>query len=95
MGGTNGIGAGHVGEFTETASKAPSANREILGWTDCGHDDYRPGVVLDPFGGTGTTAKEALAHGRSSVLIDIDKRNFDLARRRVGLWLQEFELAAE
>lgn len=95
MGGTNGIGAGHVGEFTKTASSAPSAIRETLGWTDCGHNDYRPGVVLDPFGGTGTTAREALAHGRSGVLIDIDKRNFDLARQRVGFWLQEFEVAAE
>lgn len=92
MNGTDGIGAGHVGELTETASSAPSAIRETLGWSDCGHDDYRPGVVLDPFGGTGTTAKEALAHGRSGVLIDIDKRNFDLARERVGFWLQEFEV---
>ena len=95
MDGTNGIGAGHVGEFTETTSSAPSSIRETLGWTDCGHNDYRPGVVLDPFGGTGTTAREALARGRSGVLIDIDKRNFDLARQRVGFWLQEFEVAAE
>lgn len=95
MDGTNGIGAGHVGEFTETTSSAPSSIRETLGWTDCGHNDYRPGVVLDPFGGTGTTAREALARGRSGVLIDIDKRNFDLARQRVGFWLQEFDVAAE
>ena len=73
----------HVPDVRETVT---------LGWTDCGHDDYRPGVILDPFGGTGTTAKEALAHGRSGVLIDIDKRNFDLARDRVGFWLQEFEV---
>lgn len=26
-----------------------STQVETLGWTDCGHDDWRPGVVLDPF----------------------------------------------
>lgn len=26
-----------------------SAVRPTLGFTDCGHDDWRPGVVLDPF----------------------------------------------
>lgn len=26
-----------------------SSHRVTIGWTDCGHDDWRPGVVLDPF----------------------------------------------
>ena len=29
------------------------------GWSDCGHDAYRPGLVLDPFAGTGTTQAAA------------------------------------
>jgi hypothetical protein len=48
---------------------------ETLGWTDCGHDNYRPGHVLDPFGGTGTTGAVAHLHGRDATLIDIDSRN--------------------
>lgn len=58
-----------------------------LGWTDCGHDSWRPGVVLDPFAGSGTTGAVATGHGRDAVLIDIDERNADLARERIGMFL--------
>lgn len=61
---------------------------ETLGWSDCGHGTWRPGVVLDPFGGSGTTAVVALGHGRDAILIDLDARNADLARARVGMWLE-------
>jgi site-specific DNA-methyltransferase (adenine-specific) len=59
---------------------------ETLGWTDCGHDNYRPGVVLDPFAGTGTTLAVADCHGRDAVGIDIDERNralYDARRAEV------------
>jgi site-specific DNA-methyltransferase (adenine-specific) len=59
-----------------------------LGWTDCGHDAWRPGVVLDPFGGSGTTAEAAQAVGRSAILIDLDDRNAHLAQQRVGMFLE-------
>lgn len=58
------------------------------GWTDCGHETWRKGVVLDPFGGSGTTAVVALGHGRDAILIDLDERNAELARDRVGMWLE-------
>ncbi len=53
-------------------------------WSDCGHDDYRPGLVLDPFAGTGTTLAVAHGHGRDATGIDIDERSAELARDRVG-----------
>ena len=59
------------------------------GWTDCGHDAWRPGVVLDPFAGSGTTLAVAHGHGRSAIGIDLDERNRDLALERVGMWLAE------
>ena len=65
-----------------------AAENITIGWTDCGHDDWRTGVVLDPFGGSGTTAEAAQAVGRSAILIDIDERNADLARERVGMFLE-------
>ena len=65
----------------------PNAAPETLGWTDCGHDTWRRGHVLDPFGGSGTTAVVATAHGRDCTLIDLDERNVDLARDRVGMFL--------
>ena len=61
-----------------------------------GHGTWRNGVVLDPFGGSGTTAVVALGHGRDALLIDLDERNADLARERVGMWLTvEHHEAAE
>jgi len=53
-----------------------------LGWSDCGHDDYRPGHVLDPFAGTGTTLAVADIHGRNATGIDLDPHNPDLYEAR-------------
>ena len=71
--------------------------RTTIGWTDCRcpcslHEikactichRYRRGVVLDPFGGSGTTAVAAANVGRDAVLIDLDERNVDLARQRIA-----------
>jgi len=57
---------------------------EDLGWSDCGHNDWRPGLVLDPFAGSGTTLMVAHGHGHDSIGIDLDERNLELARERVG-----------
>lgn len=65
------------------------------GWTDCGHGDYRRGVVLDPFAGSGTTLQVATGNGRDAVGIDLDERNADLARDRVGMFLTVEHLASE
>jgi site-specific DNA-methyltransferase (adenine-specific) len=43
------------------------------------------GVVLDPFGGAGTTALVARRHKRVSVYIELNPAYADLARRRVGV----------
>jgi hypothetical protein len=68
-------------------------DRQTLGWTDCGHGNWRPGVVLDPFGGTGTTGMVAAGNGRDALLFDLDGRNLDLARERIGMFLTEPESA--
>lgn len=60
-----------------------------LGWSDCGHDNWRNGVTLDPFAGSGTTLAAASGLGRDSIGIDIDGRNLDLARERIGMFLEE------
>lgn len=63
-----------------------------LGWTDCGCSTdgthWRAGVVLDPFGGSGTTGMVATGLGRDAILIDIDARNADLARDRIGMFME-------
>jgi DNA modification methylase len=59
-----------------------------LGWTDCGHDAWRTGIVLDPFAGSGTTLDAAQAVGRHAIGIDLDERNAELAQQRVGMFLE-------
>jgi DNA modification methylase len=58
-------------------------------WSDCGHNDWRNGVVLDPFAGSGTTLEVATGHGRDAIGVDLDPRNLDLARQRIGMFLTE------
>lgn len=69
--------------------------RRTAGWTDCGHDAWRNGRVLDPFGGSGTTGMVATGLGRDALLIDLDERNVDLARDRVGPMLLAESTPAE
>lgn len=46
--------------------------RETAGWTQCGcNEPHAPGVVLDPFMGTGTTLHTALSMGRSAIGVDL------------------------
>lgn len=63
--------------------------RDTLGFTDCGHDDWRPALVLDPFAGSGTTLAVATGHGHDAYGIDLDSRNAELARDRIGPFLFE------
>lgn len=44
------------------------------------------GTVLDPYAGSGTTLAEALVLGRNAVGVDLDRRNLDLARDRLGMF---------
>jgi site-specific DNA-methyltransferase (adenine-specific) len=73
-----------------------------IGWTSCdcpGTDGirldgyhtgtgWRPGLVLDPFGGSGTTGLVASGRSRDCTLVDLDDRNADLARERLGMFLE-------
>lgn len=54
-----------------------------VGWTDCGHDNYIAGTVLEPFAGAGTTLAVADLLGRDAIGIDLNPVNRDLydARR--------------
>ena len=42
------------------------------------------GTVLDPFGGSGTTAAVANEHGRNAVLCELNPEYAELARKRLG-----------
>lgn len=55
---------------------------------DIGHchepDHWRAGMVLDPFGGAGTTAVAAQRLGRDCTLVDVDERNAQLVHDRIA-----------
>lgn len=55
---------GYFREFT-------FAKKKTVGWSDCGcNAGFRPGLVLDPFKGTGTTLRVAQKMNRSAIGID-------------------------
>jgi len=64
------------------ASASLVRNAPTLGWTDCGHGNYRSGHVLDPFAGSGTTLAVADLHGRDATGIDFNQANRQLYPRR-------------
>ena len=57
---------------------------KTIGWTDCGcKAGWRPGIVLDPFFGSGTTGLVARKLFRNYVGIELSKEYIKIARRRL------------
>jgi DNA modification methylase len=60
------------------------ADYKTIGWTDCGcNAGWRPGVVLDPFSGAGTTCLVAKKLQRDYIGIDIKKEYCEMSERRI------------
>ena len=80
--------ADHVGLSPSSGIRSKTWNvYETIGWSDCqceGEDKYQPGIILDPFGGSGTVSIEAEKLGRSSIYIDIKKDYCEMALK----WLK-------
>ena len=78
-------GGGNIGDELAHENEAPFPEKLAERWvlSYCPPD----GVVLDPFCGSGTTGKVALAHGRKFIGIDIRPGigGLDTACRRLGL----------
>lgn len=55
-----------------------------LGWSSCGHSAFRPGLVLDPFVGSGSTLVAARLRRRSSVGIDLNEEYLRVAEARLA-----------
>jgi len=49
---------------------------------DC-NADFKPGVVLDPFGGSGTTGIVASLNNRNAILIELNQNYIDIANKRI------------
>jgi len=62
----------------------PACEREPVVFTDCGHDNWRTGVVLDPFAGSGTTLYVARLHGRHSIGVELNPEYCGIIERRLS-----------
>lgn len=99
----------HHQELAETAKNvlggyfrefAASPKREDAGWAqacDCPvvGDYTEPGIVLDPFAGSGTTALVAKQLGRRFIGIDLNPEYVAMAQKRVGITVDEPERLLE
>jgi len=66
-----------------------------IGWTDCScseKDKYEPGVILDPFGGSGTVLLMAEKLNRNSIIIDIKKEYCEMSYKRLNKLITQTEL---
>lgn len=82
--GEGGHGAIHRGGREEGATGIPVTVARTVGWTDCGHGALDPGVVLDPFMGSGTTALVARRERRHAIGIELSGESIDIASRRIA-----------
>jgi len=63
------------------------AERETIGWTKCNCEpqNYEPGIVFDPFMGSGTTMLVARRLGRRSIGVEMNLDYVKMARKRLKL----------
>lgn len=56
-----------------------------IGWTKCScNAPFIPGIILDPFAGSGTTGMVAKKLGRDFIGIDISAKYCEMARKRIA-----------
>lgn len=77
-----------TGEYEDASAHSTLKHivpRETVGWTDCGCEaGFRPGIVLDPFMGSGTTALVARAHGRHAIGIELNPEYAQMCAARLS-----------
>jgi len=67
-------GVTHVGE-----------GRKFIGYSECGcNAGFSPGVVLDPFMGSGTTGLVAKKTGRKFIGIEVNPKYIEIAEKRIS-----------
>lgn len=76
-----------MGRMRSSGTMVSPATTETTGWRpqcQCGCDPI-PQTVIDPFGGSGTTAEVAQKFGRSAILCELNPDYVALAEKRCGI----------
>ena len=82
--------------ISEMYKEVLSKERHTIGWTDCGCNvGWEAGLVLDPFGGSGTVGIVAEKLGRNSILIDLNKEYCEMAYKRLKSIAAQVKLGEE
>jgi site-specific DNA-methyltransferase (adenine-specific) len=79
---------------TRTKDRLTGRLADLAASCECPGSEYRPGVVLDPFMGSGTTAIAAEALGRRWIGIELNEGFADLARERIARSAERLRPAA-
>ena len=71
-------------KFGFTKGAVAQSKHYTIGWTDCGcNAGWRPGIVLDPFIGSGTIAKVAARLRRQWIGIELNPQYVEMAYKRL------------
>jgi len=71
----------------------PKIVKKEMGLTDCGcNAEFENGIVLDPFGGSGTTMLVALKQNKKSILYELNPDYIKIAEKRVRGWKEQKRL---
>ena len=91
MGGYGSKTAEHIGVSPSSSILTKQVQEKAFtGYSDCGCGaDYEPGIVLDPFSGSGTTALTALKLNRRFVGIDSNPEYVKMAIARIKPHLEQ------
>lgn len=88
-----GLNAGSLAEKRQAYRKLGYESPPIpkaIGYSDCGcNADFESGIVLDPFMGSGTTAREALKQRKRFIGIEIKQEYIDMSYRKIAKVQQE------
>ena len=78
-----GNGKGSIGNVYNIPHKIKQA--KFIGFSNCGcNKGFRPGIVLDPFAGTGTALKKAWKLGRNYIGFEISEKYCEIAEKQLS-----------
>ncbi len=86
-------GAQNPSDMKRRVLASMAGRRKFKGWEECGcAAGWRPGVVLDPFMGAGTTALVALKLRREFIGIELNSEYIAIAEKRIDPHLNQKRL---
>ena len=75
----------YVGRTEHHGHKMVAKEHQTIGWTDCNcNAGWEPGIVLDPFFGSGTTGLAAMKLGRRYIGIELNPEYIKIAQKRLS-----------